>query len=173
MSSPSSNDSYKLRRIGVVHANDEKQSYFLQIDEPYRAGLKQLDQFSHATVLWWADRSDNDAARKTLTTKLPYAKDVEEAGVFACRSESRPNPIAVTLTAMVSVDVEKGVVVLPWIDALDGTPLLDLKPYIPAADRVRQFKVAKWMADWPEWQEEAEAYFQKHETDFGGDCDES
>jgi tRNA (Thr-GGU) A37 N-methylase len=87
--------------------------------------------------------------------------------VFACRSEYRPNPIGVTLMAVISVDVENGIVVLPWIDAFDGTPVLDIKPYIPISDRVREYKVASWLEDWPEWMEDAAEYFAEHATDFG------
>jgi tRNA (Thr-GGU) A37 N-methylase len=109
---------------------------------------------------------DTKAARSIMTTKLPYAAGVE-AGVFACRSEYRPNPIAVTTMMILDVDEEKGIVVLPWIDAFDGTPLLDIKPYIPISDRIRDYKVAEWAADWPEWMEDAGEYFAEHETDFG------
>lgn len=157
---------YQLHPIGRVHASDEDQRYMLQIDEPYRAGLKQLDQFSHVMIFWWADKMDTDQYRNIMTTELPYAHGVE-AGVFACRSEYRPNPIAVTLMAIISIDIENGIVELPWIDAFDGSPVLDLKPYIPISDRIRDFRVAEWLADWPEWMEDAGAYFAEHETDFG------
>ena len=158
--------SYQLHPIGRVHASDEEGSYMLQIDQPYRAGLKELAQFSHVTILWWADKMDTEKYRQITTAEQPYAPGVE-AGVFACRSEYRPNPIGSTLMAIIDVDVENGVVVLPWIDAFDGTPVLDLKPYIPISDRIRDYKVAEWLADWPEWMEDAAAYFAEHETDFG------
>lgn len=58
-------------------------------------------------------------------------------------------------------------VILPWIDAFDGTPVIDLKPFIPSSDRVRDFRVAPWMAAWPEWMEDAGAYFVEHAVDFG------
>ncbi len=156
---------YQLHPIGKVHASDEKGSYILQIDEPYRAGLKGLDQFSHVMIFWWADKMDTEQHREIITTELPYAPGVE-AGVFACRSEYRPNPLAVTLMAVLSVDVDSGIVVLPWIDAYDGTPVLDLKPYIPISDRIRDFRVADWLADWPEWMEDAAEYFAQHPTEF-------
>jgi len=156
---------FQLHPIGYVHASDEEGTYTLQIDQPYRAALKEMQQFSHVMVFWWADKMDTQHYRNIMTTELPYAPGVE-AGVFACRSEYRPNPIAVTTMAVLSVDVENGIVVLPWIDAFDGTPVLDLKPYIPISDRIRDCKVAAWLADWPEWQEDAAAYFAEHATDF-------
>jgi tRNA-Thr(GGU) m(6)t(6)A37 methyltransferase TsaA len=157
---------FQLHSIGTVRVTDEEGSYHLQIDKPYRPALKQLDQFSHIMIFWWADQMDTPEFRGMMTTELPYAPGVE-AGVFACRSEYRPNPIAVTTMMVLDVDEENGIVVLPWIDAFDGTPILDLKPYIPISDRIRDYKVADWLAEWPEWMEDAGAYFAEHETDFG------
>ena len=164
----SNNDSptYKLRPIGYVHASDADGSYILEIDEAYRPALKEMDQFSHVMIFWWADKMDTKDKRNIMTTELPYAPGVE-SGVFACRSEYRPNPIAVTTMMVIDVDVKKGIVILPWIDAFDGTPILDLKPYIPVSDRIRDYKVADWLTDWPEWMEYAAEYFAEHATDFG------
>ena len=157
---------YELRPIGYVHASDAEGSYFLKIDEAYRPALKEMEQFSHVMIFWWADRMDTKDKRNIMTTELPYAPGVE-AGVFACRSEYRPNPIAVTTMMVIDVDVEKGIVILPWIDAFDGTPILDLKPYMPVSDRIRDYKVAEWLVDWPEWMEDAAEFFAEHATDFG------
>jgi len=157
---------YHLHSIGHVRASDEEQSYILQIDEAYRPALKEMEQFSHVMVFWWADKMDTKQYRNIMTTELPYAPGVE-AGVFACRSEYRPNPIAVTTMMVIDVDVKNGIVVLPWIDAFDGTPIIDLKPYIPISDRIRDYSVAEWLADWPEWMEDAAEYFAEHATDFG------
>ena len=153
-----------LDPIGKVHAGAE--GYSLEIFEPYREALEGLEQFSHVLVFWWADRNDQAALRETTLVDLPYAPGLRK-GVFACRSERRPNPLALTTCYVIQVDVEKGLVVLPWIDALDGSPLLDLKPFIPSSDRVRDFHVAPWMAEWPEWMEDAAAYFEEHAVDFG------
>lgn len=157
---------YHLHPIGYVRASDEEQSYILQIDEAYRLALKEMAQFSHILIFWWADKMDTKQHRNIMTTELPYAPGVE-AGVFACRSEYRPNPIAVTTMMIIDVDVENGIVVLPWIDAFDGTPILDLKPYIPISDRIRDYTVAGWLTDWPEWMEDAAEYFAEHAIDFG------
>ncbi len=157
---------YELRPIGYVHASDADGSYILKIDEAFRPALKEMEQFSHVMIFWWADKMDTKDKRNIMTTELPYAPGVE-AGVFACRSEYRPNPIAVTTMMVIDVDVENGMVVLPWIDAFDGTPILDLKPYMPVSDRIRDYKVAAWLADWPEWMEDAAEFFAEHATDFG------
>ncbi len=115
-------------------------------------------------VFWWADRHDNPDDRSIVTTQLPYARGVQ-AGVFACRSEYRPNPIGITIMPIMNIDKEKGIITLPWVDAFNGSPVLDLKPYIPSSDRVRDFRVAEWMKTWPEWMEDADAFFKKNEID--------
>jgi len=155
-----------VRPIGYVHASESKGEYLVQIDEQYREALKGLNGFGHVVIFWWANHHDNSKDRSLLTTRLPYARGVI-AGVFACRSEYRPNPIGMTVSPILSVQESEGIVVLPWIDAWDGTPVLDLKPYMPVSDRVREVKVADWLKDWPVWMEDAGDYFASHQTDFG------
>jgi tRNA-Thr(GGU) m(6)t(6)A37 methyltransferase TsaA len=159
-------DKFQLISIGKIQVSEEEGSYLLQIDPPYRPALKEMNRFSHIMILWWADQMDTEKNRSITTTSLPYAPGIE-AGVFACRSEYRPNPIGLTTMMILDVDEENGLVVLPWIDAFDGTPLLDIKPYIPISDRIRDYSVPDWAADWPEWMEDAGAYFSEHEVDFG------
>jgi len=157
---------FSLLPIGIIVMGDAQDPCLLQIDEPFRAGLQGLKYFSHAIVFWWADRMDSQDHRKIMTTELPYAEGVD-VGVFACRSEYRPNPIEITTVPLLAVNLEKGEVVIPWIDAFNGTPLIDLKPYIPICDRIRDVQSAPWIMDWPMWMEEAAEYFSEHETDFG------
>ncbi len=152
--------------VGIIRADEQEGKYEIQILAQYRAALEQLDQFSHVIIFWWADRHDNESDRKILRTQLPYAPGVH-AGIFACRSEYRPNPIAMTIMPILAIDQASGVITLPWIDALDGSPVLDLKPYLPVSDRVKEVGVAEWMREWPEWMEDADAFFAEHQTDFG------
>jgi tRNA (Thr-GGU) A37 N-methylase len=84
-----------------------------------------------------------------MQTELPYAPGVT-AGVFACRSEYRPNPIATSVCQIEDVDEAAGVVRLRNIDARDGSPLLDIKPDIGVVDRVAKVETADWFAGWPE-----------------------
>lgn len=141
-----------VRPIGHVMDSGAR----LHIDEPFRAGLRQLNQFSHVVVLWWGHQHDNPHDRSVVETPLPYAPGVT-AGVFACRSEYRPNPILLTVCPIFEVDVQQGTVTL-WIDALDGSPVLDLKPYIPISDRVRDVRVARWFEQLPAWLEDAATF---------------
>jgi tRNA-Thr(GGU) m(6)t(6)A37 methyltransferase TsaA len=141
-------DSLQLAPIGAVTRSDE--GVTLEILEPHRPGLLQLDRFSHVLVLWWANLHDNPKSRTTLVTELPYAPGVQ-AGVFACRAEYRPNPIAVTACKMLDVDIEAGTITVVDIDAYDGSPILDLKPYIPVADRLEKVEVPEWYEGWPDY----------------------
>jgi tRNA-Thr(GGU) m(6)t(6)A37 methyltransferase TsaA len=155
---------YHLRPIG--HVRQSEGMFRLKILPPYRPALKGLGEFSHVHVIWWADQHDNDADRAIMQADLPYAPGTI-AGMFACRSPLRPNPIAITTMLMLDVDEANGVVTLPWIDARDGTPVLDLKPYIPISDRIRDVHMASWLEGWPVWMEDAAAFFAEHEVDFG------
>jgi tRNA (Thr-GGU) A37 N-methylase len=85
-----------------------------------------------------------------MQTELPYAPGTT-AGVFACRPEYRPNPIAMTVCKVLAVDEGQGMVTLAKIDAFDGSPVLDLKGYIPVCDRVQKVCVPHWYDGWPEW----------------------
>lgn len=160
------NKSISINPVGVVQASDEQGKYCIKVFPEYVEALLQLEQFSHVMIIWWANGHDNPKDRSLLSTELPYARGVK-AGVFACRSEYRPNPIGITSMPILSIDHKHGIITLPWIDAFDGTPVIDLKPYMPTSDRIRDVKVADWMSDWPLWMEEAGAYFASHATDFG------
>lgn len=144
---------YQVRPIGAVRATEDG-LFALEILEPYRPALQQLDKFSHVRVIWWADQCDTAEDRAVMQVEPPYAKGYV-VGVFACCSPARPNPIATTTCFVMGIDPAKGIVSIPWIDAFDGTPILDLKPYIPIADRVRDFYVPEWLAPLPDWMEDA------------------
>jgi tRNA-Thr(GGU) m(6)t(6)A37 methyltransferase TsaA len=144
-------EAYQVHPIGYVRRSED--DVYLEILEPFRPALRQLDQFSHVMVFWWADRHDNDESRSIMQTEPPYAPG-ELVGVFATRAEYRPNPIAMTTCQMLDVDEENGVVRIADIDAYDGTRVVDLKAYFPVCDRVRETRVPEWVQDWPEWMPE-------------------
>lgn len=144
--------------IGKVHANDSTGTYQIEIAKPYRDGLFQLSEFGRVNVLWWAHRADEPKQRLTLKCDLPYAPNTQ-AGVFACRSEYRPNPVGLTPCGIIEIQETEGIVVVDYIDAMDGTPVMDLKPYIPVIDRARELKVPVWFRSWPEWIEDGAAFF--------------
>ncbi len=144
--------SFAVFPIGHVEQKDGEAA--IHIDEQYRDGLDKMDRFSHFLVLWWANGQDVPERRNILQTPLPYAEGLT-AGVFACRAEYRPNPIGVTVCEWLEMDREHGIIRVPYIDAFDRTPVLDLKPYFPVSERVREARVPEWVHDWPQWYEES------------------
>lgn len=100
----------------------------LEIDAPYRAALSDLDSFQRLWIVFLFDRSRGWAA----TVKPP--RGGPKRGVLATRAPNRPSQIGLTSAAIEGVDVATGAVSVRGIDLLDGTPLLDLKPYLPMID---------------------------------------
>lgn len=98
----------------------------IEIDPRYQQGLTDLSLFSHAMALYWLHQS-----RRDLITQVP-SHLASPRGVFALRSPVRPNPIGLAVVEIVSV--AKGRVEVRNVDCVDGTPLLDLKPYFASID---------------------------------------
>jgi tRNA-Thr(GGU) m(6)t(6)A37 methyltransferase TsaA len=148
-----SDKEYHLSPVGRV-ANGP-QGCVLKIAAKYRAALQGLEGFSHIQVLWWSHQLDNPEARNLLEAEQPYAGAPARLGIFATRSPLRPNPIGLSTVAVLGVDCGKGLVLVPWIDAEDGTPILDIKPYHPSSDRVREVHLPAWCRGWPQWAEDS------------------
>ena len=151
-----SDTSYQLRPIGTVVASED--GFALVIGEPYREALAGLEGFSHLNVLCWFHLVDAPEYRRVTVAERPYRDAPDRLGIFATRSPIRPNPIALTPVPVLSVDVAAGLVRIPFIDAEPGTPVLDLKPYHPAVDRIREVGVPEWCAGWPEWYEDSATF---------------
>jgi tRNA-Thr(GGU) m(6)t(6)A37 methyltransferase TsaA len=98
----------------------------VEIAAEYAAGLRDLEGFSHLILLYHLHRMTGYALEVT-----PYL-DTRKRGVFATRSPKRPNPIGFSVVRL--VHVEACTLTIEDVDMLDGTPLLDLKPYVPAFD---------------------------------------
>ena len=142
-------EEYVIRPIGRVEAHEDGGAT-LRIDEPYRAGLRGLDGFGHLEVLWWSHLVDTDELRSVVDAGRPYVGLAYDLGIFATRSPMRPNPISLTVVEVESFDAEAGTVSVPYLDAEDGTPLVDLKPYTPSIDRIVHPRVPVWCATWPD-----------------------
>lgn len=75
-----------------------------------------------------------------------------------------PKHTSFTPSAMYTLQMPSSVI---YCKSTSPMPIIDLKPYIPISDRIRDYKVAEWLADWPEWMEDAAEYFAEQATDFG------
>lgn len=98
----------------------------VEVFEEYQAGLKDLDGFSHIILLYHFHRSQGFSLRL-----VPFM-DTQSRGVFATRAPKRPNPIGLSIVALDRI--EDGILRVQNVDILDGTPLLDIKPYVPEFD---------------------------------------
>ncbi len=145
----------ELKIFPIGNVKSKNGEFAIEIMEEYRPGLKQLENFSHIHVLWWAHGVASKRWRKKLICVPPYGENTPETGVFATRAEYRPNPIAMTIVQILNVDMDNGLIVIPYIDAFDGTPVLDIKGYFPVCDRIRDSSIPPWLKGWPDWFEEA------------------
>lgn len=100
----------------------------IEIEPPYRPGLLGLAGTSHVVVLSWL----GSAPRNLIVQKPRHA--AAPKGVFALRSPARPNPVGLHVARLVALDESTGLLTLDAIDALDGTPVVDLKPYFASID---------------------------------------
>lgn len=98
----------------------------ITVDDRWAAGLKDIETCTHLVVLYWMHQ-----ARRDLVVLAPrhYKR---ERGAFALRAPTRPNPIAMSVVRLLSVD--GNVLSVRGLDCLDGTPLVDLKPYFASTD---------------------------------------
>ncbi len=99
----------------------------VEVFAEFAAGLKDLRGFSHVILLYHFHR-----VTQVRLTVVPFLDD-EPRGVFATRAPSRPNPIGLSIVRLQGI--EGNVLHIENVDILDGTPLLDIKPYVPAFDR--------------------------------------
>ncbi|MEA4816744.1 MAG: SAM-dependent methyltransferase [Lachnospiraceae bacterium] len=150
--------------IGKISVVEEE--IFIEIEPKYIPALQALDGFSHLNVIWWFSDFDNEEARNTLSSPQPYKKAPAIMGIFATRSPVRPNPIALTAVQVIHIDYKKGIIQIPYIDANNGTPILDIKPYTPSLDRVETPGVPEWCSHWPTSLEQSGNFNWENEFNF-------
>lgn len=156
--------SYEVHPIGKI-LNTESGT-FIQLEHEYIPGLQALGGFSHINLLWWCHEFDDEKSRSVLEVEQPYKKAPEIMGIFATRSPIRPNPIALTPVDVLEIDYLKGWIRIAYVDAYDGTPVLDIKPYTPSFDRIETAKVPAWCGHWPNSLEESADFEWEKEFTF-------
>jgi tRNA-Thr(GGU) m(6)t(6)A37 methyltransferase TsaA len=110
----------------------------IELNEDLVAGLSDLDGFSHLILIYHFDRSSGYNLEV-----LPFM-DTQPRGLFATRAPKRPNPIGLSVVKLLRI--EGSVLHIENIDVLDGTPLLDIKPYVPQLDQAPEVRIG-WMTD--------------------------
>lgn len=114
----------------LVQAREIGKPAWVEIDPPWRQGLLGVDRFTHIILLHWLHES-----RRDLIVQSP-AHAPKPTGVFSIRSPVRPNPISFAAVKIVSLDQKSGRIDIDAVDCLDGTPLLDIKPYFASTDSI-------------------------------------
>lgn len=115
----------------------------LEFELAYAGGLAGLEQWSHVLVVFYMHEPPADDPVPPAWRRRPRGlAHMPELGVFAQRGRMRPNPVGVTAARIVRVEPPR--LVVRGLDAIDGTPVLDVKPYAPPYDRVEDARVPAW-----------------------------
>jgi tRNA-Thr(GGU) m(6)t(6)A37 methyltransferase TsaA len=138
-----------MRPIGIIHSHyqearnipiqgtfDNGVEAWLELKKEYAAGLKDLDGFSHAIIIYYFHRSPREE-----TTGRPFLEE-QRHGIFAIRSPHRPNHIGLSVIKIKRIEGNR--LYFTEVDVLDGTPLLDIKPYVSYFDR-RENVISGWL----------------------------
>ena len=130
---------YSVHPVGYVEKLNGRATVVL--NQQYLPGLLRLNDFSHVWVIWWFDQNDTPEMREILQVHPRRDSRNPLSGVFATRAPVRPNLIGLTLCRIIAVN--DNVVEIDGIDAFNGTPVLDLKPYIPSMESIPAAKTPK------------------------------
>jgi tRNA-Thr(GGU) m(6)t(6)A37 methyltransferase TsaA len=156
----------RLRRVGVVRSpikepslvadsgdlesrskitkarNDRQIISELVIDNDLAGIVDGTEDFSHLLVLYWAHRVTSEG--RSLTKGHPAGrKDLPLVGIFATRSPARPNPVCATVVRL--LERKGNVLKVQGLDAVDGSPVIDVKCYIPYYEAIGEVKLSGWM----------------------------
>lgn len=112
----------------IASAREAGAAATITLDPAYAPGLTGLEVGRWIMVMYWMDRG-----RRDLIVQSPRHTD-EPRGVFSLRSPVRPNPIAMSCVQITSLDIEAGEIGIDAIDCFDGTPVVDIKPWIATID---------------------------------------
>lgn len=112
------------------------------LDETLADGLEGIEAFSHVLVLYWMHRAA-EAEPVRMRRRPQGREDMPEVGIFAQRARHRPNPVGVTAVELLRR--EKNRLVVRGLDAINGTPVVDVKPYVPKFDSIDSPRVPAWM----------------------------
>ncbi|MCC7347887.1 MAG: tRNA (N6-threonylcarbamoyladenosine(37)-N6)-methyltransferase TrmO [Variibacter sp.] len=129
---------WKRREDCPKNARGSEEVCTIEVDPRWREALRGLETCSHVIVLYWMDRAPRHLAAQT---PRHYG---ETRGTFSLRSPARPNPIALSVARLLKIEDNRLSVV--GLDCLDGTALLDLKPYFASTDSVPE-AVVGWHAE--------------------------
>jgi tRNA-Thr(GGU) m(6)t(6)A37 methyltransferase TsaA len=141
----------ELETIGIIHSPFTKQEGMplqpsgaagvkgsVKVFEKYSQGLKDLDGFSHIILLYYFHLSGG------YEPVVEPFMDSEQRGLFATRAPNRPNPIGLSIVQLTGI--KNNMLEIQNVDIIDGSPLLDIKPYVPEFDVQNQVRIG-WLEE--------------------------
>ena len=132
--------SFQIFTVGEIGKAEKSDSIIIYPE--YSDLLLGLEHFSHIIVCTWYHKTDTAKKRETLQVHPRGDKANPLTGIFATRSPVRPNPIGLSICRILKVN--KNIIHIDKIDVFDGTPVIDIKPYIPQIDSAINARVADW-----------------------------
>lgn len=137
----------KVKPVGIVQNSVQKEMFGgwgsivsdIILDKEYAGALDGIGDFSHVVVVYWM----SEAKTCSIKHRPQGNSKVPVVGIFSCRCPARPNPIAVTTCRIIK---RKGnVLTVEGLDAINNTPVIDIKPYYPPYDKVENSKAPAWI----------------------------
>ncbi len=136
-----------LKPIGFVKNNIKKSKFGnftheiseIIVDKKFTKALDGIEDYSHIIIVYWM----NQIKDYVITHRPQGNPKVPVVGIFACRCPQRPNPIAITTVKLKGHKGNK--IKVKGLDILDGTPIIDIKPYWPQYDKVEDGKIPDWV----------------------------
>ncbi len=139
-----------LKVIGIVRNGVERRPAVgwrntvseIVVDSHFTEALDGLEEFSHIIVIYWMHRVSTHG-QVPLKVHPGGSKEIPLMGIFATRSPHRLNPIGATIVRL--LERRDNILKVGRLDAIDGTPVIDIKPYIPRYDLENEAKVPSWI----------------------------
>jgi len=134
-------DHFQIFPVGIIKKKGN--AVTIEIYEKYKDALLGLGQFSHIIVFFWFHQNDTPQKRDVLQVHPRGNKANPLTGVFATRSPIRPNLIAISTCKIMLIN--KNRIHIDKIDAFNRTPVIDIKPYIPESDIMKDVRKPEWV----------------------------
>ena len=131
----------RIYPVGVVRVVDG--AVCIEIFDEYRDAMLGLEGFSHIHVLFWFHENDTAELRRTLQVHPRKDPSNPLTGVFATHSPKRPNLIGLTRCRILGIEGNR--ITIDAIDARDGSPVIDIKCFIPDAQPLAEVRLPKWV----------------------------
>lgn len=135
------NDRFYIVPVGIIKKEDE--NVWIEVYEQYHEALLGLDGFSHITVCYWFHENDTPEKRNVLKIHPRRDKKNPLTGVFATHSPLRPNLIGISICKILWI--RENTIHIDKIDAFDGSPVIDIKCFIPSSALKQDIRLPAWV----------------------------